>query len=382
MHSDQYGPTALHDTAVSYGLAKPTRIPIGNEAVGFMPDAATEKARHRETPCSRTTGCVGDGVSTAIGQGDVLVTPLQLANAYNTFANHGTVYQPQVVARILKPGGNPRKRSDIVLTDRPDGHGHVSLPPNVYDPILQGLQGVVSQHGGTAFTAFQGFDLTAFPLAGKTGTAQVTGKGDTSLFASFGPVGHPQYTIVAVLEESGFGADAAAPVVRHVWETVTGQRSTQVHRPADRGVRLMALSTGRPPAPSAAATAAVATCRRRGATSTRCCWCARCSSRCSASSRSTAPPDPRAEPRPERARRPLVPVQADVVRGVGFVAMLVVATIDYRKYRDWVDPDLRGDDPVAGSGRVPARVERQRGPVLVRGRPASSSSRPRSRRSR
>ncbi len=65
-------------------------------------------------------------------------------------------------------------------------------------------------------------------MAGKTGTAQVAGKGDTSLFASFGPIGRPQYTIVAVLEESGFGADAAAPVVRHVWETVTGQRPTHV----------------------------------------------------------------------------------------------------------------------------------------------------------
>jgi penicillin-binding protein 2 len=106
--------------------------------------------------------------------------------------------------------------------------GHVPLPSTVYDPILQGLMGVVSQRGGTATTAFSGFDLTRFPLAGKTGTAQVTGKGDTSLFASFGPVGAPRYTIVAVLEQSGFGADAAAPVVRHVWETVTGQQSTQV----------------------------------------------------------------------------------------------------------------------------------------------------------
>jgi penicillin-binding protein 2 len=228
VHSDQYGPGALHDTAVSYGLAKPTQIPIGNEAVGFMPDAATEKARHRETPLFSDNWLVGDGVSTAIGQGDVLVTPLQLANAYNSFANHGTVYQPQVVSRILKPGGNPRKPSDTVLVVRPRVTGRVSLPPNVYDPILQGLQGVVSEHGGTGYAAFQGFDLTKFPLAGKTGTAQVNGKGDTSLFASFGPIGRPQYTIVAVLEESGFGADAAAPVVRHIWETVTGQHPTHV----------------------------------------------------------------------------------------------------------------------------------------------------------
>ena len=77
---------------MSYGLAKPTGIPIGNEAVGFMPDAATEnERRHRETPLFADNWLVGDGVSTAIGQGDVLVTPLQLANAYDSFANHGTV---------------------------------------------------------------------------------------------------------------------------------------------------------------------------------------------------------------------------------------------------------------------------------------------------
>jgi penicillin-binding protein 2 len=227
--SSTYGPTALHDMAVTYGLAKPTGIPIGNESVGFMPDAATIAELHRESPKGYPDPVFhpGQAEDAAIGQG-VLVTPLQLANAYNTFANHGTVYEPQVVAKILKPGGNPNRPADVVRVVRPVVKGRVPLPPEVYAPILQGLQGVVSQPGGTATAAFSGFDLTHFPLAGKTGTAQVTGKGDTSLFASFGPVGAPRYTIVAVLEESGFGADAAAPVVRHVWETVTGQQLTHV----------------------------------------------------------------------------------------------------------------------------------------------------------
>ena len=124
--------------------------------------------------------------------------------------------------------------------------GHVSLPPNVYDPILQGLQGRRRASTGAPPTPpSRGSTCTRFPLAGKTGTAQVNGKGDTSLFASFGPIGRPQYTIVAVLEESGFGADAAAPVVRHVWETVTGQHPTHVTDQSDRDHRLMALSTGR-----------------------------------------------------------------------------------------------------------------------------------------
>ncbi len=227
--SGVYGPSALHDTAVSYGLAQPTGIPTGNEAIGFIPDAATEAERHKEAPAAFNGQWLpGDAENAAVGQGDVLVTPLQLANAYATFANHGTRYQPQVVEAVLKPGGDPTKPSDVLSVVKPVAAGHVDLPANVYDPILTGLQGVLANPKGTAYQAFQGFDLQAVPLAGKTGTAEVTGKADTSVFASFGPVGAPQYAIVAVLEQAGFGADAAAPVVRHVWETVTGQSQTQV----------------------------------------------------------------------------------------------------------------------------------------------------------
>ena len=227
--SNIYGPSALHDTAVSYGLAQPTGIPTGNEAVGFIPDAATEAERHKEAPKAFNGQWLpGDSENVAVGQGDVLVTPLQLANAYATFANHGTRYQPQVVQAILKPGGVPGKPSDVLTVVKPVVAGHVDLTPAMYAPMLSGLQGVLSNPKGTAYQAFAGFNLAAVPLAGKTGTAEVSGKADTSLFASFGPVGAPQYAIVAVLEQSGFGADAAAPVVRHVWETVTGQAPTQV----------------------------------------------------------------------------------------------------------------------------------------------------------
>ena len=227
--SGVYGPTALHDTAVSYGMAQPTGIPIGNEAVGFIPDAATEAERHKEAPKAfNGQWYPGDAENAAVGQGDVLVTPLQLANAYATFANHGTRFQPQVVQAILKPNGDPTKPGDVLTEVKPVVEGHVDLPPAMYNPVLAGLQGVIANPKGTAYQAFKGFNLAVTPLAGKTGTAEVDKKADTSLFASFGPVGAPQYAIVAVLEQSGFGADAAAPVVRHVWETVTGQAATQV----------------------------------------------------------------------------------------------------------------------------------------------------------
>ena len=72
--------------------------------------------------------------------------------------------------------------------------------------------------GGTAFNTFEGFPQATFPVAGKTGTAQVTGKADTSLFAAFAPSTAPRFAVVAILPEAGNGGDAAAPVVRRILE--------------------------------------------------------------------------------------------------------------------------------------------------------------------
>jgi len=220
--------TGIQDTARSYGFGADTGIPLPFEASGFIPDTNTLKQRY---PKADPYG-EGNNVDTAIGQGYVLATPLQLANAYATFANGGTLYQPNIVTMILRANGKPDNPADVIQTIAPVVKGQVSLPGNVLDPILQGLIGV--PRTGTAAGAFGGFDLNAFPLAGKTGTAQVNGKADTSVFAAFGPVGAVRYATVAVLEQAGFGASAAAPVVRHVYETVSGQ-TPQAVAPAAAG---------------------------------------------------------------------------------------------------------------------------------------------------
>ena len=96
--------------------------------------------------------------------------------------------------------------------------GHVSLPPRVRDPILQGLEGVVMTPEGTAYLPFKdniNFSLSTFPIAGKTGTATNGGIGiePNSWFVGFGPTTHPKYVVLCVIDEGGYGADAAAPVV-------------------------------------------------------------------------------------------------------------------------------------------------------------------------
>ncbi|MGZ4728489.1 MAG: penicillin-binding protein 2 [Acidimicrobiales bacterium] len=214
--------TGLQDTARAYGLGATTGIPLPFEQDGFIPDENTLKSKYPKAPAYGE----GNNVDSAVGQGYVLVTPLQLANLYATFANGGTVYQPNIVSKVLVYGGDLNKPEDVVRTIDPVVKGHVDLPPGTYDPILQGLSGVPGS--GTAKGAFLGFDLNAFPIAGKTGTAQVDGKADTSVFAAFGPIGGARYATAAILEESGFGANAAAPLVRHIFETVSGQAPSAV----------------------------------------------------------------------------------------------------------------------------------------------------------
>ena len=86
--------------------------------------------------------------------------------------------------------------------------------------IRSALAGVVTQ--GTAAGAFGGFPLNQVCVAGKTGTAQIMGKVATSVFASFAPCNNPKFVVVVMLPNSGYGADAAAPAVRQIWDGIYG----------------------------------------------------------------------------------------------------------------------------------------------------------------
>jgi penicillin-binding protein 2 len=90
----------------------------------------------------------------------------------------------------------------------------------VRQPIHDGLVGVTQS--GTAASAFSGFNHAFYPVAGKTGTAQVDNHADTALFAAYGPAPAPQYSIAVVMEQSGFGGRAAAPVSRALFDVLSG----------------------------------------------------------------------------------------------------------------------------------------------------------------
>jgi len=156
----------------------------------------------------------GQAAIAAIGQGYVTVTPLQLANAYAALANGGKLYSPRLGEALVSPAGKVVQRINPPLIRR--------LPVSSYTLayMRDALAGVVTQ--GTAAGAFGGFPLNQVCVAGKTGTAQIMGKIATSVFASFAPCQNPKYVVLVMLPNSGYGADAAAPAVRKIWDGIYG----------------------------------------------------------------------------------------------------------------------------------------------------------------
>jgi len=99
----------------------------------------------------------------------------------------------------------------------------VSLQPAWRAAMLQGFQGVVNNPKGTAYGVFAGTPLAAKNVAGKTGTAsQVAPKQATSVFTSFAPANSPQYVVDSIVEDAGYGASVAAPVVREIYDALFG----------------------------------------------------------------------------------------------------------------------------------------------------------------
>ena len=214
---DRFGAVPIQDAARAFGFGVPTGVQLTDEGSGYIDEPARRTERHQQNPTAFPNGdwYTGDNVNLAIGQGELLVTPLQLANAYAALANGGTLHSPSVARAVID-----HVTGQVERNFEPRVRGRVELPPELRQAILDGLTRVVADGEGTASDGFAGFPLEAFPVAGKTGTAEVDPgkKADTALFAAFGPASDPRYAVVAVLEEAGFGADAAVPLVRKVFD--------------------------------------------------------------------------------------------------------------------------------------------------------------------
>lgn len=199
----------------TWGFGGPTRLDLPGETSGVIPDAAYA-AEHPELYEEGRWQPFGD-ILTMIGAGNVAVTPLQLATAYVAIANGGHLCRPYLVGQITDEDG------DVVKTPAPRCGKTLPYPAPSLAYLRNALASVVS--GGTAACTFSGFPLSQVPVAGKTGTAERGSPRfqDTSWFvAVVGPTDAPDYVVVTMVEQGGFGAQTAAPITRHVIERIEG----------------------------------------------------------------------------------------------------------------------------------------------------------------
>jgi penicillin-binding protein 2 len=234
------GDDALAKAYRQWGFGADTGLDLPGESDGRVPDpkwlAGFAKAlypKDRRLAEENGTWRSGTNLNTAIGQGDVLVTPLQLANGYSAFANGGTLYQPRLVLQVARYDSNT-----ALVTTKPKAVRNIQMAPDWRAAILEGLKGVTQPGGrGTASATFDGFPMDVFTVAGKTGTAEVKGpdsraKVSTSLFAAFAPADAPTIVAAAILPEADTGGSAAAPLIRRIFEPLAASGGDLSRLPA------------------------------------------------------------------------------------------------------------------------------------------------------
>jgi penicillin-binding protein 2 len=225
----QLGDNAEQNVAAGYGFGNPTGIKLPGESSGLIPTQAIQNKEHAQDPKAYPypAWTTGESMQTAIGQDQVEVTPLQLANAYSGFANGRTLYTPQLVANAQTAAGK------VTKTYPPIKKGNTpTLSTADRAAMLQGYVDVVNdqyianQAGGTGYSIFHDTvngkpdPLGNMDIAGKTGTAQVTNQPSTSVFTSFAPASNPQYEVTCFMEQAGYGASVAGPVVRQIYDQI------------------------------------------------------------------------------------------------------------------------------------------------------------------
>lgn len=192
----QKGATYLADWARTFGYGEATNIGAVAEEVGQITDPTTE----------------GAAVQMGIGQGDMLVTPLQVANMVASIANGGILYRPQIIEKIISIDGT------AIQEFEPEVIREIPMKDSTLEAIKLGMELVIRDERGTAFRRFLGMNT---PVFGKTGTATTSVEDPHSWFAGFTSANNPDkpdIAVAVVLEYAGDGSAYAAPVFRRVIE--------------------------------------------------------------------------------------------------------------------------------------------------------------------
>jgi penicillin-binding protein 2 len=232
----------LVEEAKAFGFGRPTGIDVPGESGGRIADRRWKLAYWKsmkgyycgidQHPPANASGflklfahefCLegsyyraGDAVNFAIGQGDTLVTPLQLARAYAALANGGILYEPRIAKAVVSPSGNVVKRI------RPTVQGRVKDPAHAVSYVTNALLGTART--GTMAWKMNGFPLDRIHIRSKTGSAEVYGKQSTSWVASY----DDDYVVLMMVTQGGTGSGTSGPFVRKIWEALYGVHGAAV----------------------------------------------------------------------------------------------------------------------------------------------------------
>jgi penicillin-binding protein 2 len=206
----------LQHWAHALGIGRPTGIDLPGSVEGLLPSQHWRNQLYKEGKTERPWSA-GDNIQLATGQGDLQTNPLQMAIAYATVANGGTVVTPHVGKEVTDAAGR------VLKEFAPPPRRHVKMNPANRDVILEGLHEAAQTPGGTSYEVFGGFPI---PVAGKTGTAQRVGHADQSWYIVMAPYPNPKIVTAVTIEEGGFGAESAAPVALNILEAYFHKHAT------------------------------------------------------------------------------------------------------------------------------------------------------------
>jgi penicillin-binding protein 2 len=237
--------SVLQAWARRFGFDAKTGIDLPFEKSGIIPDRELFERWKVEEPnrlaqfrldlASPWLG--GDLLQAAVGQGSVVVTPIQLATAYAAMVNGGTVWQPRVLDEAVNQDGEVVFRNEPTVVRRVD-----ELSASTVKALRRDLQSVVNNPRGTAHSAFVDFGPGVEQIGGKTGTAEVIERQtdddgnviqdtvDTALFAGVTPINDPEHVVVVIIERGGSGGGIAAPTAKPILQHLMGVPVTDINR--------------------------------------------------------------------------------------------------------------------------------------------------------
>jgi penicillin-binding protein 2 len=248
----------FYKTAHQFGLGAKTGIDLPGEVTGRVPDRQWKQSyydankdywckvkaanKNNDNPDLATAIAIenctdgyvlraGDSVNYAIGQGDTLVTPIQMAAVYAALGNGGTLYQPTIGKAVVSPDGK------TVTPIAPTVSGKLPDSKNTLKYINEATAGVVTS--GTAAWKFGNWPQDKIPLHAKTGTAEVAGKQTTSWLTTY----TKDYTIIMTISQAGTGSGGSGTAVRRIYEAMYGVQKDSTQIDPSKGIMPKPVTT-------------------------------------------------------------------------------------------------------------------------------------------